>query len=77
MTPMNEYAHEVFPDLLSDGSNGFVARHPDLPGCEGVGARPDDALRELKLSRESYLAGSQAANMSVPPRSTKSSLELI
>lgn len=50
-----EYPVFIHPDVMSDGSEGWVAEHPDLPGCVAYSTKKSLAEAELVLAREAYL----------------------
>lgn len=49
------YAVEVVPDTTTDGRVVYLARHPELPGCEAHGETPREAIANLAEARELYL----------------------
>lgn len=46
---------EVKRAQLTDGSMGFMAEDPDLPGCVGYGHTADEAEQRLEKARRAYL----------------------
>ena len=53
-------------ELIPDPDGGFVARHPDLPGCVGQGETPDEAVGALDHARASWIEARLRANLAVP-----------
>jgi predicted RNase H-like HicB family nuclease len=49
------YRIEIAPDEDTAGGLVFVARHPELEGCEAHGATPEEALANLREARELYI----------------------
>ena len=43
----------------------WVARNPDLPGCIADGETPEEAVRNLRISRMLYAAHLDMFNMSI------------
>jgi predicted RNase H-like HicB family nuclease len=51
------YRIEIFLEIDDEGEGGWVARHPELPGCIAQGDTPAQALTSLAEARELYLKG--------------------
>ena len=66
-----EYEAIVVPDLCTDGTPCFLARHPELPGCMSHGATPEEALDNLQGARELYIRSLLEDGMTVPPPSAR------
>lgn len=49
------YAETVAPEVTTAGSVAYVARNPELDGCEAHGGTPAEALANLREARELYL----------------------
>lgn len=47
------------------GAVYWVARHPDLPGCLADGETPEEAVKNLRVSRMLYAAHLEMFNMSL------------
>ncbi|MGQ0562471.1 MAG: type II toxin-antitoxin system HicB family antitoxin [Gemmatimonadota bacterium] len=43
------------PDDCVDGTGCYVARIPELPGCESHGSTPEEAIANLREAQELYL----------------------
>src|SRR5437016_777208 len=43
------------PDAYGDGRSWYMARHPELPGCQSDGPTPDEAVANLADARELYI----------------------
>ncbi len=58
------------PDVRSDGTQCFVARHPELPGCMSDGDTREEAIKNLRDARELYIQSLIEDGMEVPPPET-------
>jgi predicted HicB family RNase H-like nuclease len=57
----------------SEPESGWTARVEELPGCEGHGATPDEAVRAVEAATERWIADAAANGREVPkPRSAAS-----
>jgi predicted RNase H-like HicB family nuclease len=56
------YAYRLTPEP----EGGFVAEHPDLPGCFAAGETPAEAMAELDLAREAWLEAREEGGLPVP-----------
>jgi predicted HicB family RNase H-like nuclease len=57
----------------SEPESGWTARVEELPGCEGHGATPDEAVRAVEAATERWIADAAANGREVPkPRSATS-----
>jgi len=56
------YAYRLTPEP----EGGFVAEHPDLPGCFAAGETPAEAMAELDPARVVWLEARQGGGLSVP-----------
>ncbi len=54
---MTDYHINIF---WSDEDGAYVADIPDLQYCSAVGATPSEALAELELAGEAWLAAARA-----------------
>ncbi len=45
----------------------YVAYHPELRGCMAQGYSPEEAVADLKLAREDYIASLLEDGLPVPP----------
>lgn len=61
------YSTLVVPDKYTDGSIGYLASHPELPGCMADGSSPEEALQNLNEARELYLRVLVERGLPVPP----------
>ena len=60
---MTAYSIEV---RWSSEDAAWIASVPDLPYCTAHGATPHDAVAEVELAAEAWLAAAQATNRPVP-----------
>jgi len=49
------YSIEVVPEVTTDGSICYMARHPELPGCMSHGDTPEEAAANLEEAKELYI----------------------
>jgi predicted RNase H-like HicB family nuclease len=49
------YTTEVVRDESTDGEPMFLARHPELPGCQAQGETVDEALHNLNGARLDFI----------------------
>ena len=61
---MNDYLVSIF---YSDRDRSYVADVPDLEYCSALGATPQDALAEVELAKEAWLAAAREAGKEIPP----------
>lgn len=60
---MKDYHINIF---YSEGDEGYIADIPDLVACSAFGASPEEALREVEIAKEAWLAAARAANKPIP-----------
>jgi predicted RNase H-like HicB family nuclease len=60
------YGTLVTRELSTDGTYVYVARHPDLPGCEAHAETVDEATDNLAEARELYIADLTRRGLTVP-----------
>jgi len=58
--------HYPFEVFYSDEDGGYIAIVPDLPGCSAFGQTEEEALCEVRMAVESYLAALKADNRPIP-----------
>ena len=61
---MSDYHINIF---YSDEDGGYIADIPDLEACSAFGATAEDALREVGLAKEAWLAAAREKGLSIPP----------
>lgn len=61
---MKDYHINIF---YSEDDEGYIADIPDLVACSAFGTTPEEALREVALAKEAWLAAARAANKPIPP----------
>jgi len=69
--PEVKYPIVIRPDRFSDGSFGYIAEHPDLPGCVAWAATQTEARRLLNDARRVYLADLQRDGVDAPQPSNR------
>ncbi len=60
------YKTILVPDVRSDGTPCFVARHSELPGCMSDGDTPAEAIKNLRDARELYIQSLIEDGLEVP-----------
>jgi predicted RNase H-like HicB family nuclease len=50
----------------SEEDGGYIADIPDLASCFAFGDTPEDALRQVGLAKEAWLAAARAEGRPVP-----------
>src|SRR6266536_628698 len=60
------YFQEVRLEIDDEGDQFYTALHPELLGCRGQGATPEEAITSLREAREMYLAALVEAGLPVP-----------
>jgi len=61
---MTDYHINVF---YSEADGGYIADIPDLKHCAAFGETPEEAVREVGLARDAWVASAREAGESVPP----------
>ena len=61
---MKDYHINLF---YSDEDGGWIADVPDLVACSAFGESPEEALREVQLAKEAWVAAARAEGKPVPP----------
>ena len=61
---MKDYHINIF---YSEEDEGYIADIPDLESCSAFGHTPDEALREVEVAKEAWLATAREAAKPVPP----------
>lgn len=68
---MNEaYSVHVVPDQTSEGSDCYLAYHPELQGCMSHGKTVIEALKNLEEARTLYIETMRELGQEIPPPST-------
>ncbi|MGH2678821.1 MAG: type II toxin-antitoxin system HicB family antitoxin [Actinomycetota bacterium] len=60
---MNDYHINVF---YSDEDGGYIADIPDLHACSAFGKTPQEAVAEVQLAKEAWLAAAREENRPIP-----------
>ena len=60
---MNRYAIIVF---WSEEDGGWVADVPDLKSCSAFGDTPEEALAEVQVAMDAWLAAARDAGLTIP-----------
>ncbi len=60
---MKDYHINIF---YSEEDQGYIADIPDLKNCSAFGENPEQALEELLLAKESWLASAKANGKPIP-----------
>ena len=63
MSARTDYHINLF---FSEEDGGYIADVPDLKSCSAFGATPEEALREVLVAKESWLASARKHKKPVP-----------
>lgn len=61
---MSDYHINIFS---SEEDGGYIADIPDLESCSAFGATPEEALAEVKLAKEAWIAAARETDKPIPP----------
>ena len=61
---MSDYHINIF---YSDEDGGYIADVPDLESCSAFGKSAEEALAQVELAKEAWLAAAREAGKPVPP----------
>jgi predicted RNase H-like HicB family nuclease len=61
---MKDYHINIF---YSEDDRGYIADIPDLKACSAFGETPDQALAEVLLAKEAWLAAAKSNGKPIPP----------
>ncbi len=53
--------------FYSDQDGGYIADIPDLQACSALGDTPEEALAEVRVAKEAWIAAAQSAGKPIPP----------
>ncbi len=59
----SDYHINIF---YSDEDGGYIADIPDLDSCSAFGPTAADALREVEIAKEAWLATAKSAGKPIP-----------
>ncbi|MEN8254604.1 MAG: type II toxin-antitoxin system HicB family antitoxin [Verrucomicrobiota bacterium] len=60
---MKDYHVNVF---YSEEDGGYIADIPDLESCSAFGETPEQALHEVELAKEAWLAAARESARAIP-----------
>jgi len=60
---MRHYAINVF---WSDNDEAWVANVPDLKSCAALGETPEEAVTEVRVAMDAWLAAARDAGLPIP-----------
>jgi predicted RNase H-like HicB family nuclease len=60
---VNRYAVIVF---WSEDDGAWVADVPDLKSCAAVGSTPEEAVAEVRIAMDAWLAAARDAGLEIP-----------
>ena len=60
---MKHYHINIF---YSAEDEGFIADIPDLEACSAFGETPEEALRQVKIAQEAWLAAARKEGKPIP-----------
>jgi predicted RNase H-like HicB family nuclease len=58
--------HYAIVVLWSDEDDAWVADVPDLKSCTAFGARPEEAVAEVRIAMDGWLASARDAGHPIP-----------
>ena len=61
---MSDYHINIF---FREEDGGYIADIPDLESCSAFGATPEEALAEVKLAKEAWIAAARETDKPIPP----------
>ncbi len=61
---MADYHINVF---YSEEDEGYIADIPDLKSCSAFGDTPEEALREVLIAKQAWLASAKKHRKPIPP----------
>ena len=61
---MSDYHINIF---FSEEDGGYIADIPDLESCSAFGATLEEALAEVKLAKEAWIAAARETDKPIPP----------
>lgn len=61
------YRLHLYKDRYSDGTECWVAEHPELPGCASYGATEQEAKEGLETARRVYLRRLERRGITITP----------
>lgn len=60
---MKDYHINIF---FSEEDGGYIADIPDLEACSAFGTTPEEALREVQIAKEAWLAAARDCHKPIP-----------
>jgi predicted RNase H-like HicB family nuclease len=60
------YSLTIFKDVLTDGTEIFLAKNPELLGCMAQGQTQEEAINNLREARIDYISSLLEDGMNVP-----------
>ena len=60
---MRDYHINIF---YSEEDGGYIADIPDLKNCSAFGETPEEALREIEIAKEEWIATAKENGVEVP-----------
>ena len=61
---MKDYHINIF---YSEEDDGYIADIPDLEACSAFGHSPDEALHEVEIAKDAWLATAHEEGKPIPP----------
>lgn len=69
---MKDYHINVF---YSEEDEGYIADIPDLQTCSAFGDTPDEAVRQVMIARDAWLASARANGLPIPEPTYRPALD--
>ena len=60
---MKDYHINIF---YSEEDEGYIADIPDLESCSAFGSTPDEALHEVEIAKDAWLAAAKEEHKRIP-----------
>lgn len=60
------YDMVLIEEVLSNGETGWLAVHPDLPGCNATGLTSDEAAVNLEKSKDAWMEAARVLGDDIP-----------
>lgn len=64
---MSEHSGYHINVFFSEDDDGYIADIPDLDACSAFGATPQEAVAEVVIARDAWLAVAMETGRDVPP----------
>ena len=66
MTHSNSHQHYHINVFYSAADGGYIADIPDLNACSAFGDTPEEAVHDVELAKQAWLAAAEATGIPIP-----------